>query len=120
MQAPEWHPNQLRSCRFPSAGITQFRCLAVGLAALSAPNGAPAFLCSGFYAWPRRLPAQVITTRSASQLIGRLLGTPGRRGYREGVGESLGTTTITPRWRAALGAGITAWSPPPRAAMARE
>src|SRR5215472_15015292 len=41
---------------FPSAGITQFRCLAVGRTALSAPIGAPAFLCSGLYArsWPRK------------------------------------------------------------------
>src|SRR5262249_12173047 len=110
-------PRLVALMTFPSAGITQFRCLAVGPAALSAPNGAPAFLCSGLYARP--WPANGDHTRWDPQTRGRLAGTPGRRGYTPGVGESLRTTTITPRWRARLGAGITDRSPPPRTAIAR-
>src|SRR5215470_1239442 len=74
----------------PSAGITQFRCLAVGPAALSAPNGAPAFLCSGLYAWPWRLPPQVTAARSALSTNRTFAGHSRPPGVHGGRGRELG------------------------------
>src|SRR5262249_58289309 len=87
---------------FPSAGITQFRCLAVGRAALSAPK------------WSSRFPLQWIVraavarltarehTRRRSQPRGRLAGTPCLRRYTAVAGEALRTATLTPRLRPPL------------------
>src|SRR5215471_14980161 len=68
------------------------------------PDGAPAFLELGFYAPSDRCFCTSRELTSRSEPMGRLAGTPGRRGNAAGVGVSLGTTTMTPRSRAELGA----------------